>query len=144
MRASSILNLISCGSILPIAFIAVIFAAAVGGTSFAVATDFNLQLMEGLVCPDESQLTYRLGAYETVDDFPSASNPLGSTSSGRAFYASCVQDGEVLRSGNGFVAQTLLTLLSVYFLVCFLPLLFLSGALFSLLRRGFGSQPDAE
>lgn len=141
MRASSILNLISCGSILPIAFIAVIFAAAVGGTSFAVATDFNLQLMEGLVCPDESHLTYRLGAYESVDDFPSASNPLGSTSSGRSFFVTCQSGAEVVRSGNSLLVQTLLTLLGGYFLACFLPLLLGWIIVLAVIRRGFNTRP---
>ena len=135
MRKSRILSIISCGRIIPIGFIALMFAAIVGGTSFAGGTEFNLRLVEGLVCPDNSTLTYRLGAYEETDEFPSASNPIGSSSSGRSFSVYCVESGEIVGSGNSLLILTLATILGGYFLVCFLPLLFGSSLVLILIRQ---------
>lgn len=140
MRNPPILRLISCGRILPIGFIALLFAAIVGGTTFAADADFNLRLVEGLVCPADSTLTSRLGAYEEVDDFPSASNPLGSSSSGRAFFVYCVEGDEVVRSGNGLLVMTLATMLGGYFLACFLPLLITSGIALTFVRRAMNKR----
>lgn len=144
MRKSLILNFISCGRILPIGFIALIFAAAVGGTSFAGNPDFNLRLVEAFVCPDDSRLTYRLGEYSEIEEVPSASMPIGGTTGGRDIFAYCIQSGEVVRSGNGLLGRALALILSGYFLACFIPLLLTSGLLFGILRRLVNKQNGAE
>ena len=135
MKARTLLNLVSCGRVVAIGFAALIFGAAVGGSSFAVATDFNLKLVEGLVCPSGSSLTYRLGSYESEWEFPSASNPIGSESGGRSMNLYCVANSEIVASGNGLLVRTVGTILAGYFLSCFIPLLVVSSALFWWLRR---------
>ena len=137
MNNSKLLRFISCGRLAGLGFSALIFAATVGGMSFAVATEFNLQLVEGLVCPDESALTYNLGELETIDEFPSASNPIGTSTSARSFSLRCVDQGAVVTSGNGLLIRTLTTILGGYFLACFIPLLFASSLVFWIIRRKF-------
>jgi hypothetical protein len=135
MKTSSLLNLISCGRLLAIGFTALIFGAAVGGVSFAAATDFNLGLVEGLVCPDGSRLAYQLGAYESDYEFPSASNPIGSESGGRPMTVFCQADGEIIASGNGLLVRTVGLILGGYFLACFIPLLIATSAVLVVIRR---------
>ncbi len=134
MKSSTILNVISCGRLLTIGFTALIFSAVIGGVSFATATNFNLDLVEGLVCPDGSTLAYQLGAYESDYEFPSASNPIGSESGGRSMTVSCMKAGETVASGNGLLVRTVGAILGGYFLVCFVPLLAGSSVLFWLIR----------
>jgi hypothetical protein len=135
VKKSSLLLFLSCGQWMSICFIAIIFAAAVGGSSIAGATDFNLKLAEGLVCPDGSRLTYRLGELERIDEVPSEANPIGAPTYARSFSVQCVESGQVVvAAGDGLLITTLALLLSGYFLACFLPLLLVSVAVAAIIR----------
>ncbi|TFH32296.1 MAG: hypothetical protein E4G99_12900 [Anaerolineales bacterium] len=134
MKTTTLLRFISCGRLIPLGFGALIFAAVVGGTSMAGAPEFNLGLVEGIVCPGDSSLVYRLGESETSFEFPSASNPIGDSSSGRSFTVRCVRDGETLASGDRLLVGTLAAVLGSYFLACFLPLLVASSGLLWILK----------
>lgn len=140
MGRSILFRLTSCGGLLQIAFVALIFSAVVGGTSFAGATDFNLGLVEGFVCPGNSELAYRLGEYESEEDFPSATNPIGGTTGGRSFFVRCEQNGQVVASGDGLLLRTIATMLGGYFLACFIPLLIGSSLVLYLIRSRFQSR----
>lgn len=131
----------SCGVLLPIGFLACLFAAAVGGTSFGVATQFNLDLVEGLVCPKGSELFYREGPLESYDVPPSPSNPTGGQESGRSFWVFCQNSGRVTASGDGLLIRTLAFMLGAYFLACFLPLFVVLSGLFLVVQRILISQP---
>lgn len=111
------------------------FPVAVGGASFGVATQFNLNLVEGLVCPEGSEITYREGPLETSYEPPSTANPLGGETSGRSFWVQCVADRQVVASGNGILVRTLASILGAYFLACFPPLFVLLSGIFLLLQR---------
>jgi hypothetical protein len=128
-------GLFSCGALVPIASVAFIFAAAIGGASFGVATQFNLNLVEGLVCPEGSDIVYREGPQETYYESPSPSNPTGGETSGRSFFVLCAADDQIVASGNGLLLRTLGSVLAVYFLACFLPLFIALSALFLVLQR---------
>jgi hypothetical protein len=126
---------IGCGWLFSILVAALIFGAIFGGISFAAATEFNLKLVEKLVCPETSSITFRLGAYESDFEFPSASNPIGSESGGRPMTIYCLREGEIADSGNSLLVRTLALIFSGYFLACFLALLILSGVLQWWIRR---------
>jgi hypothetical protein len=137
---STIFKSIGCGQLIPLACIALMFAAIVGGTSFAGATELNLRMVEQLVCPEGSMLSYRLGELETVEEFPSASSPIGGTTSGRSFSVRCVGNGEVLASGDGLLLRTLAAMLGGYFLACFIPLFIASSLTLYLIRAKLRSR----
>lgn len=137
MDKSTLFRWISCGRLFQITFIALLFSAVVGGTSFAGATEFNLRLVEGIVCPGNSKLAYRLGAYESEQEFPSATNPIGGTTGGRSFFVHCEQNGRVISSGNGLLLRTIAAMLGGYFLACFIPLLLSSSILLQLIKARF-------
>lgn len=143
MNSSSWFRWLSCGLLLPLSFVACLFAAAVGGGSFGIAPDFNLKLVEGLACPDGSQLTYRLGAEESFQTFPNETSPAGSETSGRSFFVRCVDEtGELVAKGDGLLIRTLALILGSYFLACLLPLWAGTTVILFFIRRRTSAAPD--
>jgi hypothetical protein len=136
-------GLFSCGVLIPIASLACLFSAAVGGTSFGVAPQFNLNMVERFICPEGSQLAYQEGPLESYDAPPSPSNPTGGEEFGRSFWVECVGNGQVTASGNGLLIRTIASILGAYFLACAVPLFLVFSGGFLLIQRTLRSPEDA-
>lgn len=136
MKTSSLFGWLTCGQILPLGAAACLFAAIVGGASFGVAPAFNLRLVQGLACPTDGELVYRLGAESTFQTFPDESAPAGSETGGQSFTVRCLDgQGETLAKGNALLLRTLALILGSYFLACLLPLWLGSTAVLLVIRR---------
>ena len=101
--------------------------AALGASSLAVIPDFNLRLVEGVVCPRGQTLEYQsLGQFTYTD--------ADGTHNRERVSISCVAADGTRQAGKG--TATISALAGLYFLICWAPLL--AGALLlrrSLLRR---------
>ncbi|MEK6221337.1 MAG: hypothetical protein N2D54_03730, partial [Chloroflexota bacterium] len=87
---------------------ALIFMGAAGGTSFGVAPEFNLGLVEGFICPNGTSAKYE--SIKRSFHLPGESQP----------QVTCINDlGEEVEE---VTLKSLGAVLGIYFLVCFLPM----------------------
>ncbi len=105
-----------------VGFIALIFAAAIGGTSLASAPEFNFGLIESVVCPRGASIEYHEGTPTTSYVQPGPADPFGHWATETSFSVSCVSAGETLDDSLGLQVRSLIAVFSIYFLVCFVPL----------------------
>lgn len=95
--------------------VALIFAGTFGGVGAATDPKFNFGLVERFVCPQGSKLVYEEGGETTYTDSD------GFEHTGTSISISCVAaDGT---RSQGKEIQAIFTLIGLYFLVCFVPLL---------------------
>jgi hypothetical protein len=105
-----------------VGFVALIFAAAIGGTSLASAPEFNFGLVESVVCPRGASIEYNEGAPTTSYVQPGPADPFGHWGTETPFSVSCVSAGETLDDSLGLQVRALIAVFSIYFLACFVPL----------------------
>jgi hypothetical protein len=87
---------------------ALIFMGAAGGSSFAVAPEFNLGLVEGLICPDGTRVEYE--EIKRSFHLPGESQP----------HTTCINDlGEEVED---VTLKSIGAVLGMYFLACFVPM----------------------
>jgi len=100
-------------------FVALLFAA-LGTSTLGIAPEFNLRLIERVICPQGQKLEYREMGQFTYSDAEG-------THKRENISMSCVSADGTREEGKG--TAVIGTLLGMYFLICFLPL-FASAVLF--------------
>ncbi len=116
---------------------AIIFAGAVGGSGMGAAPAANFGMVERFVCPNGDKLLYEEGSESTYTDSD------GLTHTGKNIRISCIApDG----TRTDKELQAIFSVLSLYFLICFVPLLLpgmlLSWIIIHLVFRRFSKKPE--